>query len=180
MPRHIAFLRAINVGGRIVKMEVLRAHFEALGLACVETFLASGNVIFEMPGKGVAQLPAKIEARLLAALGFEVQAFLRTGAELAAIANYAPFAAADVEAAPTLCVGFLAEPLDRQAEARLLQFRSAIDDFRSHGREVYWLCRKKQSESTFTNAVFERALKLRTTFRGIGTVRRLVAKYPPE
>ena len=46
MPRYIAFLRAVNVGGRIVKMDALRAHFEAAGFTGVETFIASGNVIF--------------------------------------------------------------------------------------------------------------------------------------
>ena len=47
MPRYVAFLRAINVGGHVVKMERLRALFEDLGFAKVETLIASGNVIFE-------------------------------------------------------------------------------------------------------------------------------------
>ena len=46
MPRLIAFLRAINVGGHTVTMMKLRKEFEALGLQDVETFIASGNVIF--------------------------------------------------------------------------------------------------------------------------------------
>ena len=45
--KYVAFLRAINVGGHVVKMEVLRAHFESLGLSSVDTFIASGNVIFD-------------------------------------------------------------------------------------------------------------------------------------
>jgi uncharacterized protein (DUF1697 family) len=47
MNKHIAFLRAINVGGHTVKMDTLRQLFESLGFTNVETFLASGNVIFE-------------------------------------------------------------------------------------------------------------------------------------
>ena len=46
MPRYIALLRAINVGGHTVKMDHLRRLFEALDLAAVETFIASGNVVF--------------------------------------------------------------------------------------------------------------------------------------
>jgi uncharacterized protein (DUF1697 family) len=46
MRRQVAFLRAINVGGHIVKMERLRMIFESLGLKEVETFIASGNVVF--------------------------------------------------------------------------------------------------------------------------------------
>ena len=49
MARHVALLRAINVGGRIVKMDALRAACEQIGLTKVETFIASGNVIFESP-----------------------------------------------------------------------------------------------------------------------------------
>ena len=51
MPRLIAFLRAINVGGHNVTMEKLRKQFEALGCEEVETFIASGNVIFTSPSK---------------------------------------------------------------------------------------------------------------------------------
>jgi uncharacterized protein (DUF1697 family) len=45
MARHVAFLRAIDVGGDNVKVEAFRALFEALGYEGVETFIASGNVI---------------------------------------------------------------------------------------------------------------------------------------
>ncbi|MDQ3120394.1 MAG: DUF1697 domain-containing protein [Verrucomicrobiota bacterium] len=47
MARYIAFLRAINVGGHVVTMERLRLSFLEMDLANVETFIASGNVIFE-------------------------------------------------------------------------------------------------------------------------------------
>ena len=42
---YAAFLRAINVGGHVVKMDVMRGLFEAMGLAQVRTVLASGNVL---------------------------------------------------------------------------------------------------------------------------------------
>jgi uncharacterized protein (DUF1697 family) len=73
--------------------------------------------------------------------------------------------------------------VEADALKRLRTLRTEIDDFHVHGREVYWLCRRKQSESTFSNAVFERALRVSTTFRGIRTVVRLAAKYgfsPPS
>ena len=54
MPRYIAFLRAVNVGGRIVKMDELREHFAAAGFSDVETFIASGNVIFSSSAKSTA------------------------------------------------------------------------------------------------------------------------------
>ena len=64
-PRYVAFLRAINVGGHTVKMDALRAHLAALGFADVQTFIASGNVLFTAPGDPAA-LEAQIEAHLAA------------------------------------------------------------------------------------------------------------------
>src|SRR5512137_351092 len=94
MPKYIAFLRAINVGGHTVKMDVLRQLFEALDFSNVETFIASGNVVFETRAASTRTLEKKIEQQLRAALGYEVATFLRTDVELAAIARYQPFSPA--------------------------------------------------------------------------------------
>ena len=99
MPRFIAFLRAINVGGHTVKMDDLRQLFEALGFSGVETFIASGNVVFETTARNTKVLEGKIERRLREALGYEVATFIRTDAELADIANYTPFRQSDLDAA---------------------------------------------------------------------------------
>lgn len=47
MARYIAFLRSINVGGHVLKMDALRDLFTQLKFSNVETFIARGNVIFE-------------------------------------------------------------------------------------------------------------------------------------
>lgn len=180
MPRYIAFLRAINVGGHIVKMYDLRVLFESLQFKGVETFIASGNVIFETASKSSLNLPAKIEAHLHKALGYEVATFVRTDLEVAAIANYKPFRESNVKSAGAFCVGFMAQPLEREGEKTLMRFRSDIDDFHVNGTEIYWLCQKRQSESNFSNFSFEKALKRRATFRGMNTILRLAAKYPPS
>ncbi len=179
MPRYIAFLRAINVGGRTVTMEALRAQFEALGFLQVETFIASGNVIFTAPSSSAAALRRRIETGLAQALGYEVATFLRTDAELQAIAASPPFDEAARRQAGAFNVGFLAQSLDAAQLAQLMHLRTVIDDFEVKGREVYWLCKFKQSESKFSNAVLERTLNVRATFRNFNTVAKLAAKYPP-
>ena len=159
-PRMIAFLRAINVGGHVVTMEKLRGLFVALGLKEVATFIASGNVIFAKPATGLQALHQRIEDRLQTALGYEVKTFLRTEAEVAAIATYQPFSKRQMQRAKTLNVAFLAAPLTTSAKRLLMALKTEIDDFHLHGREVYWLTKDKQSESTFSNALFERTLKV--------------------
>lgn len=179
MTRYIAFLRAINVGGRTVKMDELRALFAGMGFGAVETFIASGNVIFTTQETNAPALQARIETELQRALGYAVATFLRTDAEVTAVAHYTPFPPVMMAAAGALNVAFLAAPLTPQDEAKVLALRTAIDDFHLHAREVYWLCQTKQSESTFSNVVFERTLGKRATFRGMNTVQKLAAKYPP-
>ncbi len=177
-PRLIAFLRAINVGGHTVTMAQLRQEFEALGVKDVETFIASGNVIFTARQKDSATLQKKIEARLRASLGYDVATFIRTDAEVAAIAKHQAFKASQVKGAGAFCVGFINAPLDAAATRVLMAFKNDIDDFHTSGREVYWLCKVGQSDSKFSNANLEKALKIRCTLRGINTIMRLTDKYP--
>ena len=177
MPKLVAFLRAINVGGHTVTMDELRGIFVTMGLAGVETFIASGNVVFESRAKGGAALEKNIEAALHKALGYEVKTFLRTGSEVAAVAAFQPFTSKQWDAGRTKVVGFLADPLSKDAQAALMKLRSATDDFHVNGREIYWLSTLGQSESKISNVLLERTLKVSTTFRGINTIHRLAAKY---
>ena len=180
MPRYIAFLRAINVGGHTVKMEHLRQIFESLGCAAVETFIASGNVVFETTEQDAAALETSIAAGLQEALGYEVATFIRTPAELARIAAHRAFPQTALDAAEALNIAFLAAPLDAESVQRLMARQTDLDDFATHEREIYWLCRKKQSESTFSNAVLEKTLRRQATFRGANTLQKMAAKYATD
>jgi uncharacterized protein (DUF1697 family) len=176
--RYVAFLRAINVGGHTVTMDRLRQLFAKMGFRGVETFIASGNVVFEAAGSAAAT-EKTIAARLEKALGYDVATFVRTPVELAAIAAHQAFGAADVARAQAHCIGFLAAPLGKAAAGNLMALRTEVDAFHVHGREIHWLSRVRQSESVFSNAVFEKAVGVRATFRGMNTVRKMAAKYAP-
>src|SRR5882757_7926832 len=91
MPRLVAFLRAVNVGGHTVTMEKLRGLFEGLGMKDVETFIASGNVIFASRSSNLQLIERKIEAGLQDALGYEVRTFVRTDEEVAEVARHRAF-----------------------------------------------------------------------------------------
>ena len=177
MPRHVAFLRAINVGGHVVKMDSLRRLFEGIGHSGVETFIASGNVIFEAASRNAAALERAIEARLEEALGYEVAAFIRSPAELAAIGRFRPFPGAGVPNGGTLYVGFLSREPAREAIRRLESIESDVDAFRVRGRELYWLIRGGFGDSKLSGAKLERILGVKATLRNITTVTKLAAKY---
>ena|ERR1700690_2287123 len=177
MRRYIAFLRAINVGGHTVKMDYLRQLFESLGFSNVETFIASGNVLFETNSKKGDNLEKQIEVKLRDSLHYDVATFIRTDAELKAITDYKPFPQSQLDAATAFNIAFLKGPPDAASKNKVMSLRTAIDDFQIHGRELFWLCQKKQSESTFSNAVLEKMLRKPSTLRGGETVKKIAAKY---
>jgi len=178
MPKYIAFLRAINVGGHTVKMDELRRLFTGLGFANVETFIASGNVIFDSPAKNSRSLEKKIETCLLAALGYEVATFVRSVPELLRVAHYRPFPDTELAVAGhTLYIGFMAAEPDSAAKEKLLGLATKVDDFHLQGREVYWLCRVSFGESEVSGALLAKTLGLPATIRNSTTVRKIAAKY---
>src|SRR5262245_10486903 len=159
-------------------MDQLRGLFESLGLENVETFIASGNVIFDAGTTKTEVLERKIEKHLQKSLGYEVTTFVRTVKELAEIARYEPFAAEELTAdGNTLFVCFVAKKLSAAATEKLLSHVSRVDNFHHYGREVYWLYRRKHGESKFYGPLLEKTLTVKTTVRNINTVNRLVAKY---
>jgi uncharacterized protein (DUF1697 family) len=177
--RLIAFLRAVNVGGRVVKMDRLRALFEDEGFANVETFIASGNVVFDTPSKPGPSLERAIETMLRESLGFEVATFLRTADELCAVVEHQPFSAAAVKQSVAFNVAFLRQAPEAKSVKAVLGLTSAIDDFHVRGRELYWLSRARQGESKISNAVFEKMLGQPSTMRGISTIRKMAERHGP-
>ena len=175
MAKHVALLRAINVGGHTVKMDQLRSLFEALSFQQVSTFIASGNVLFTAGRAGSPGLERKIEQHLEGALGFAVATFLRTPAELAAIAEHEAFPAATVQKAHALWIAFLKAPPTAEARDRVTALACETDDFRVHGREIHWLRRATSSEAIVSGAALEKALGAPMTARNVTTVRKLAA-----
>jgi uncharacterized protein (DUF1697 family) len=169
MTRYAAFLRAINVGGRTAKKDDLRRAFESLGLENVETFIASGNVIFETGSK--AGLEQRIETALRDALGYEVATFVRTLAEVSKIGEQSPFGE---DEGRTLSVGFTS---GKPSPAALDSLNSAEHLFHIAGREVYWLSRVPMSESKVTNGTIEKKLGMPVTFRNRTTVQKIAEKW---
>lgn len=179
MRRYIAFLRGINVGGHTVKMEKLRSLFAELGFASVATFIASGNVIFEAQSEDIRGLERQIERHLRQALGYDVATLLRSAPELVAAATYEAFPSADlVLPDSSLYVAFLREALPPEVWENVLALCTPVDNFHSHEREIYWLCRTRLSESpVFARGLFEKTVNAPVTMRNITTVRKLAAKY---
>ena len=159
-------------------MADLRRSFEAMGLKGVETFIASGNVGFEAEASADSVLEDRIEAALQQDLGYRVDTFVRTSAELSRIAGHRPFNGLDVDASGwRLFVVFVGKRPGHELVERLRALSSGIDEFEVRGREVYWLVHGRYSDSKFSGALLERTLGMPATVRGAPTVWKIAAKY---
>ncbi len=173
MPRYVALLRAVNVGGRTVRMEPLRTALEALGLSEVETLIASGNVLFRSRSRSDSGLERQIEGAMARAFGFEVITMVRSAAEIQAVAAGAPFGALG-EA--RLHIAFLKTPPPRQGVEKVMALRSEGEAVHLDGRELYVRIPGRMSDSAVFRAPIEKLLGVPMTVRTAGTVRKLAAR----
>lgn len=174
MPKYVAFLRAVNVGGRTVKMDDLSRMFEGMGFDDVSTFIASGNVVFVSRSRDGKAIENKIEKSLREVLGFEVATFVRSTAELKKIAEYESF---DNPAGGSIFIAFLGSEPESGVRRKVLAYGSKTDEFRFRGRELYWLCRTRMMESKFSGALLEKIIGMPTTLRNRNTIDKIVARF---
>ena len=156
-------------------MEALRSIFSGCGVTGVETFIASGNVIFTSPSPDAASLERTLESALHKALGYPVATFVRTPEELAAVAAHMPCSADPATAGGAIHIIFLAEPLDSTARRELAALSAPGDEFSSKGREVYWCRFGKLSESPLFGKSLGKTIAT-GTMRNRNTVVRLLAR----
>jgi uncharacterized protein (DUF1697 family) len=178
MKRYVAFLRGMNLGGRRIKNQELRRHFEEMGFEEVATFRASGNVIFSAPGREAeGKLAERVEAELDERLGYDVPVFLRRIEEVAAIAAQRPFDAKRVERSKgKLQVSLLKTKPTAAAKKKALALATEEDQLAIEGRELYWLPSSGISESDLDLKVLDRALGP-GTIRTMGTIEQIVSKH---
>lgn len=112
MATWIALFRGINVGGNnILRMKDLLSLFQELGFADVQTYIQSGNVIFNASNRAVDSIAANIAAAVKSRYGFEPKILLMTAAEYRCVIDANPFRAA-TDDPKTLHCFFLAEPAE--------------------------------------------------------------------
>jgi uncharacterized protein (DUF1697 family) len=179
VPRYIAFLRGMNLGKRRLPMTRLKVLFEELDYSKVETFIASGNVLFSAPAGSLNRREARIAAHLESALGYSVDTFVRPAEAVAAIGRANVFPEEGREGI-TVHVGFWQQALPPAAARKFAAVRTAADEFRVQGAEYYWLCRGRTSDSKVWTLPELKVLRLPTsTMRNMTSIRKLLAKHFP-
>ena len=175
--QYIAFLRAVNVGKRQVKMARLRELLAELGYDDVRTYIQTGNVFFAAPAAKRATLEAAIERHLLDALGFEVTTCVRTVAEVEAALASEPFAGIAAPTDTRLCCLFTSAPLpaDLALPVTVEQRDYTLTIVSASADAVFVVIQQVPGKAGNAIAYIEKTYKVKATARFLHTTEKIVA-----
>lgn len=175
MAKLISILRGINVGGkRKILMADLRALYEELGLKNTQTYIQSGNAIFDYTGKKkIAAIESMIYKAIHKKYDFEVPVIVRTVKEIAEAYNNNPFAPEDTPI-EHLHLTFLKEVPEKENLEKIKTYDYSPDKFEIIGKDAYIYCEGKYHKSKLTNNFFEKKLKVSATTRNWKTMKKLL------
>src|SRR5450631_1948795 len=163
MPTYIAFLRALNVGGRFAKMADLRTGLVRQGFGEVESYIQSGNLRFTSSLRSVPELEVAFETALENLCGFTVRTIVRTPVQLSELTSYGAGLAAPMEAEARRYVTFLKTDPDDEFTRRMNGWEVAGERAHVHGREVYLWFAHPSHQAKLSNARIERGGVVATT-----------------
>jgi uncharacterized protein (DUF1697 family) len=171
--RYAAFLRAVNVAGKILPMSALRTLFEDLGFEAPQTLLQSGNILFGSRTK--RDLETLLERETMQRLHVQTEYFVRSAKDLDAVIAGNPFTREAREDPGHLVVVFLKGPVVAKNVSALQQRITGREVVKGSGRHVYISYPDGQGRSKLTNAVIEKTLNTRGTARNWNTILKVAA-----
>ena len=170
MPRYVALLRGVNVGGSgRMAMADLRACVEGDGFEDVTTHIQTGNVLFRTPMRSAEKVARALEEAVEADLGFRTAVMVRTAAQLTAALDERPFPDADEKA---LHIAFLRKA-PAAAKATALVAPEGPDEVAVIGREVHLHYPDGMGRSKLSGAYIEKALGVPATARRRSVVEKI-------
>jgi len=173
MKTYIAFLRGINVGGhKKIPMKELRDLFLKMKLNNVQTYIQSGNVVFQSEENNIKTLKLKIEKNISSCFGFDVPVLIKTYAELKTIYNECPLSKEKKERSYFMLL--YTEPNQDLIE-KLAVINSQDEEFYITKNCVYFYSNVGYGRTKYNNNFFEKKLKVTATARNYKTLLKLLS-----
>jgi uncharacterized protein (DUF1697 family) len=172
MKTFISLLRAINVGGQNkIPLVELKRLYQALNFANVESYVQSGNLVFDSENQEPAFVTNLIEAEIERAYGAKIAVFVRDAADFRRILSTNPFLTGRSESPSFLHVTFLYSIPSQPQWAQLrAPETSSGDEFFPGVQEVFLFCPTGYGRTKLNNSFFERKLGMLATTRNWNTV----------
>ncbi len=174
METYIAFLRGINVSGqRKIKMADLRLSLEQAGLEKVQTYIQSGNLVFQSAIAGIASLEKMITAQIAKDFRFEVPVLVTTPERIRKILEKDPFKnQGDLGSHYYALLKTRPDPLQIAAFDKL-KFEN--EQFMITYPCVYLNYAKGYGKAKLNNNLIEKKLGVVATTRNLNTMKKMVA-----
>lgn len=173
MITYIGFLRGINVGGqKKMPMAELRALLSKIGLQNVQTYIQSGNIIFQSDNNSAEDLSLNIHTSIKDHFGFEVPVLIKTPKELQQIFNDCPFTA---EKKVSSYFMLLYEAPNREMVNQVLKISYPNEAFNITNDCIYFYCATGYGKAKMSNNFFERKLRVTATARNYKTMVKLLS-----
>lgn len=175
MTTYIALLRGINVSGqKSIKMAELRTQLEDLGFANVQTYIQSGNIVFDFEKYRSADLENLIRTKILDQYGFEVHVMVKTPEQLEKVVHDNPFIHEAREESTRLFVTFLSDIPSPERVDKLKTLDYSPERWVLIGSDVYFFAANGYGKAKMNNNFFEAKLKIQATTRNWKTVNMLL------
>ena len=172
MPRLLALLRAVNVGGRKLPMAELRTLCASLGWEDVATYIQSGNLVFTAAGKA-AEIETGLEREIARQFGLDVPVIVRTASQWARLAASNPFAEAADKAPNRLQLLVSKRPPASDAATRLAARADSGEKVAAVPGGLWFHFPEGVARSKLTPSLIDKACGSPTTGRNYRTVQRL-------
>jgi len=175
MTTYISLIRAVNVGGKTVRMADLKAAYEEMGFTNVRTYLQSGNILFDSPQPDPGSLAGAIEGQMVHKINVSASVLLRTAPDLKRTIDANPFLHGRLEDISRLHVTFLKTAPTQARLSALKKPEGEADEFMVSGQEIFLFCPNGYGRTKLNNTFFERKLDVIATTRNWNTVTALYA-----
>ncbi|MEX0312788.1 MAG: DUF1697 domain-containing protein [Allomuricauda sp.] len=173
MKSFIAFLRGINVSGqKKIKMADLKYQLEENGFCNVQTYIQSGNLVFESDEIDSGKLANALNKTILSAFGFDVPVLVLTSENLEEILRANPFA--DEPDKKSLYYVLLKTEPNLGLVNEFNQVKFENEDFAITHNCVYLCCKAGYGKAKLNNNLIERKLKVEATTRNLRTLQKLL------
>jgi len=172
--KYIALLRGINVSGhKKIKMAELKAAFEDIGLLKVQTYIQSGNVLFESKETSVQKLQSAIEKKIMDDFGFDVKTIVKTNSDFKKILaenTFLELANANTQNLYVVLLFSVPKP-EYIKELEVMDFNN--EEWLLKEDVVYLYCRNGYGQAKLNNNLIEKKLKVIGTTRNWKTINSL-------
>ena len=171
MNKYVAFIRGVNVGGITLTMYDLKKIFAGLGFKNIQSYIQSGNIVFESDETDTTLLGNKIQESIQKKTKLSVVVFIKTNEQIRSLVSNTPFGK-NFDANRIYVIMMNKTPIAEKFEG-IKSGISAGENFILKKDVIYSYYGNGYGKSKHTNNYFEKVLSVSATTRNWNTINKI-------